>query len=462
LVDDEATVSESVNALISPEGSLEILSQREIVELCGTRTSRIYETFRLCCLAVLNSGNELDDTRAVLAAYPDFSVQLVQTERGVKIELRNAPPSAFVDGHMIRGIREHLSSVLRDILFVHNQIEHGRRFDLSTSAGITDAVFGILRNARIVRSGLGPPFVVCWGGHAISRLEYEYTKHVGYEFGLRGMNVGTGCGPGAMKGPMKGAAVGHAKQRIRSGRYIGISEPGIVAAESPNPIVNDLVIMPDMEKRLEAFVRLGHGFVVFPGGAGTAEEVLYLLGILLHPENVDRVFPLIFTGPEPSGEYFTELVDFIETTLGPAARAKIEVIIADPAMVALRMHEQVNTVLEHRQRKDEAIYFNWPLVTELDLQIPFDATHENMARLALSRDQPAHTLARNLRCAFAGIVSGNVKEEGMRRVEANGPFEIRGEKAIMQALDRLLRGFVAQQRMRLPGRAYVPSYRVVT
>jgi hypothetical protein len=25
--------------------------------------------------------------------------------------------------------------------------------------------------------------------------------------------------------------------------------PGIIAAESPNPIVNDLVIMPDIEKR---------------------------------------------------------------------------------------------------------------------------------------------------------------------------------------------------------------------
>ena len=75
--------------------------------------------------------------------------------------------------------------------------------------------------------------------------------------GLRGLNVGTGCGAGAMKGPMKGATIGHAKQRIRTGRYVGITEPGIIAAESPNPIVNSLVIMPDMEKRLEAFVRLG-------------------------------------------------------------------------------------------------------------------------------------------------------------------------------------------------------------
>ena len=50
--------------------------------------------------------------------------------------------------------------------------------------------------------------------------------------------------------------IGHAKQRIYNGQYLGITEPGIIASESPNPIVNDLVIMPDIEKRLEAFVRI--------------------------------------------------------------------------------------------------------------------------------------------------------------------------------------------------------------
>src|SRR3546814_6288695 len=73
-------------------------------------------------------------------------------------------------------------------------------------------------------------------------------------------------------------------------RYIGITEPGIIAAESPNPIVNQLVIMPDIEKRLESFVRLGHGIIVFPGGVGTAEEILYLLGILLREENAQLPF----------------------------------------------------------------------------------------------------------------------------------------------------------------------------
>ena len=130
-----------------------------------------------------------------------------------------------------------------------------------------------------------PNLVVCWGGHSIGTEEYQYTKKVGYELGLRGLDVCTGCGPGAMKGPMKGATIGHAKQRIVGGRYIGLTEPGIIAAEPPNPIVNQLVIMPDIEKRLEAFVRLSHGIVVFPGGVGTAEEILYLLGILLEPAN---------------------------------------------------------------------------------------------------------------------------------------------------------------------------------
>ena len=128
------------------------------------------------------------------------------------------------------------------------------------------------------------------------------------------MNVCTGCGPGAMKGPMKGAAVAHAKQRIRDGRYVGISEPGIIAAEAPNPLVNELVIMPDIEKRLEAFVRAGHGVVVFPGGVGTAEEALYVLGLLLHPANEQLPFPLVFTGPGSSAAYFEQLDAFVRGT----------------------------------------------------------------------------------------------------------------------------------------------------
>src|SRR5207237_9489519 len=115
---------------------------------------------------------------------------------------------------------------------------------------------------------------------------------------------------------MKGATIGHAKQRIEHGRYVGVTEPGIIAAEPPNPIVNQLVILPDIEKRLEAFVRLAHGIVVFPGGAGTAEEILYLVGLLLAPANRAQPFPVVFTGPKDSAVSFDHIMSFIGATLG--------------------------------------------------------------------------------------------------------------------------------------------------
>ncbi len=49
---------------------------------------------------------------------------------------------------------------------------------------------------------------------------------------------------------MKGAAVGHAQQRYKEGRFIGMTEPSIIAAEPPNPLVNELIIMPDIENVL--------------------------------------------------------------------------------------------------------------------------------------------------------------------------------------------------------------------
>ena len=48
---------------------------------------------------------------------------------------------------------------------------------------------------------------------------------------------------------MKGAA-GHAQQRYKEGRFIGMTEPSIIAAEPPNPLVNELIIMPDIENVL--------------------------------------------------------------------------------------------------------------------------------------------------------------------------------------------------------------------
>jgi predicted Rossmann-fold nucleotide-binding protein len=375
--------------------------------------------------------------------------------------MQNAPASAFVDGQMIRGIKEHLFAVLRDVVFTSNEIIASGRFDLSDSASITNAVFHVLRNAGLLESKARPNLVVCWGGHSITSEEYQYTKNVGYQLGLRGLDVCTGCGPGAMKGPMKGATIGHAKQRIEGGRYIGITEPGIIAAEPPNAIVTQLAIMPDIEKRLEAFVRLGHGIVVFPGGAGTAEEILYLAGILLEPANREQPFPIVLTGPKDSAAYFEHICRFIGGTLGGDAARRLTVIVDDPPEVARRMVRGMQEVREYRRQRSDSYNFNWLLSVPAEFQRPFEVTHRSMRALELKRDQPVHQLAANLRRAFSGVVTGNVKDFGIQAIETLGPYELAGDPAIMRLLDELLAAFVAQKRMRLPGSVYRPVYRLV-
>ncbi len=378
----------------------------------------------------------------------------------MKLSLTAAPGAAFVDGKMIRGIREQIFAVLRDIVYTRNVIVDSGRFDLQSSDGITEGVFHILRNAGLLALPANVNIAVCWGGHAISRTEYDYTKLVGYQLGLRGLNVCTGCGPGAMKGPMKGATIGHAKQRIRDGRYIGITEPGIIAAESPNPIVNSLVIMPDMEKRLEAFVRVGHGIIVFPGGVGTAEEILYLLGLLLSPENSEQPFPMIMTGPASAESYFRQIDEFVGATLGTQAQKRYSIIIDSPRDVARAMRDGLDQVREFRTQKGDAYYFNWRLAIDDAFQQPFASTHEAMSTLVIEEDLPRHILAANLRRAFSGIVSGNVREDTAALIESKGPFEIKGSANLMGPLDNLLAEFVAQKRMKISGNDYVPCYRI--
>lgn len=447
-----------IDAEVWPEGSLEVLSQFEVDQLQSSGTGGLYPLLRRCMLAILNSGSDMDDARQLLETYQDFKVGFIRQDRGLKVSLRNAPAEAFVDGRMIRGTRELLSAVLRDIVFTRNEVLDSGRFDLSASDGVTNAVFHIIRNAHLLTLPAHINLVVCWGGHAINREEYDFSKQVGYELGLRGLNVCTGCGSGAMKGPMKGATIGHAKQRIRDGRYVGITEPGIIASESPNPIVNSLVIMPDMEKRLEAFVRLGHGIIVFPGGVGTAEEILYLLGVLLHPDNASQPLPMIMTGPASAEPYFRKIDEFVGATLGPEAQGRYKIIIGDPREVARQMNAGLDDVLAFRKEHSDAFYFNWRLKIDADFQRPFIAAHDTMSELKIDAGLPGHELAANLRRVFSGIVSGNVREDTAAVIEQKGPFEINGSAEIMDLLDELLAGFVAQHRMKISHGAYDPCY----
>lgn len=466
-----------VDASISPSGSLELLSQQEVERLRRIGHGHIHEMFRRCALAVLNCDDTFDSAEEVYKRYPDFNVEIVQRTRGIKLRLKNAPACAFVDGVIISGVREHLFSVLRDIVFVSSELYCAADNGGTSAAGnyesirvkpaygadaeaIKNLVFDVLRNAGFFQLRVLPRLVVCWGGHAIGRDEYDFSKAVGYQLGLRGLDIITGCGPGAMKGPMKGATIGHAKQRNSSGRYIGISEPGIIAAESPNPIVNQLIVMPDIEKRLEAFVRVAHGIIVFPGGVGTLEEILFLLGTLMDPANSEICLPVVFAESSVSNGYFRRIDQFLVQTLGEEVRQYYRIVEDDPVQVAKLMKKGMNLVSDSRRKNRDAYYYNWLLNIPEEMKSPFEVNHDTMAALKLSKDTPAAELVVNLRRAFSGIVAGNVKDQGVRLVREKGPFVLRGDKEIMGAIDQLLRDFVQAGRMKLIRESYNPCYTI--
>ena len=455
---EETRIHRVVNSRIRPASDMAVLSRREIEQLRDVSGTGLHRLFRKCALAVLSSGSQIDNCEELMSMYPDFDIQVQERHQGIILEVENAPANAFVDDQLIEGIRYHLFSVLRDILYLRETASNHK--NLNPSLQTSHEIFYRLRHAGAFYPGVTPNTVVCWGGHAIPVVEYDYTKEIGYYLGLRGIDICTGCGAGAMKGPMKGAAIAHAKQRHLNGRHIGLTEPGIIAAEAPNAIVNELIVMPDIEKRLEAFIRLGHVLIVFPGGVGTLEELLFVLGVLLHPKNREVELPIFLTGPQESTEYFDAITRFIEMTLGSTALNLVRKVIGDPQLVAKLVHESLGHVTRARRKHDESFHYNWSLFIEPEFQEPFLPDHQAMAKLDLRQDLPAQHLAANIRRALSGIVSGNVKEQGINAIRQQGPFQIRGEPALMQAMDALLTSFARQGRMKVSG-DYIPCYEIV-
>ena len=184
-----------------------------------------------------------------------------------------------------------------------------------------------------------------------------------------------------------------------------------------------------------------------PRGVGTVEEILYLLAILMHPENKVAI-PLVLTGPEPCRAYFEELQHFLVQCLGEEVREHC------------RVREATDGVQVRRRDSLQAYYFNWALQIAPELQAPFVPDHAGMAALELRASLPKHELAGNLRCAFSGLVAGNVKAFGIQEVQRHGPYKLTGDRQVVAALDRLLQMLARENRMKLGGEQYRPCYQL--
>ena len=87
----------TIDATISPERHLTVLSRSEVTRLLDTSQGGLHQLLHNCALAVLNCGNSTDDCMELLDRYPNFSIKVLQEERGIKLALMGAPANAFVD-----------------------------------------------------------------------------------------------------------------------------------------------------------------------------------------------------------------------------------------------------------------------------------------------------------------------------------------------------------------------------
>ena len=83
-----------------------------------------------------------------------------------------------------------------------------------------------------------------------------------------------------------------------------------------------------------------------------------------------------------------------------------------------------------------------------------------MAALRLDPGLSKHELASELRCAFSGLVAGNVKPFGIEQLRLHGPYKLSGNRNLLASMDKLLQLLVQQRRMKLGHGDYSPCYQL--
>ncbi|MFN2590906.1 MAG: TIGR00730 family Rossman fold protein [Actinomycetota bacterium] len=146
-----------------------------------------------------------------------------------------------------------------------------------------------------------PRAISCFGSARITDDDpmYEAARAVGRSLAEAGFAVITGGGPGAMEAANRGCQEG-------GGLSIGCNIELPFEQES-NPYIDLLIDFRYFFVRKTMFVKYADGFVVFPGGFGTFDELFESL-TLIQTGKVSH-FPVVLFG----SEYWRGLLDWLRT-----------------------------------------------------------------------------------------------------------------------------------------------------
>ena len=200
-------------------------------------------------------------------------------------------------------------------------LDHPSSFDVEASVEKIAAEFraGFAKVALIDR-----PAVAMFGSARVPEgsAPYEAARATARLFGGEGWAVVTGGGGGVMEGANRGAQEGGA---LSVGFNIVLRHE-----QKPNPYLDIEHTFDHFYARKVCFVRPAEGFVIFPGGFGTLDELFESL-TLIQTGKIQH-FPVVLF----DAGYWGKLVDWIRgelAELGMISRGDIELLrlTDDPA-----------------------------------------------------------------------------------------------------------------------------------
>jgi uncharacterized protein (TIGR00730 family) len=181
------------------------------------------------------------------------------------------------------------------------------------------------------------PAVAMFGSARVGVDSEPYTQAriVGKRFAEAGWAVVTGGGPGVMEGANRGA-------QEAGGLSVGFNIE-LPHEQHPNPYLDISYTFRHFYARKVCFVRPAQGFVIFPGGYGTLDELFESLTLI--QTGKIRHFPVVLYG----SDYWHELLAWIGDELLTGGM----IAAADNALLRLTddPDEAVRLVLERYDRR---------------------------------------------------------------------------------------------------------------
>ncbi|MBF0288957.1 MAG: DUF3412 domain-containing protein [SAR324 cluster bacterium] len=436
------------------------------------------QTLKDCLASVIETHNYGDNKQRLRDEFGGMNIQAIQSNRkdGVKLYLlcENIPEDALFDCQNLTPAQfQQFSSIVRDLLVPLGKKGKNKSAGLSESRQSEETSKWI--KYFVARSGLlerrkREVVSFVWGGHSLPTDyigefdEYRFAEKIGYFNTLintrksknqkqnRPAEDITGSGPGIMKAPFKGSLQAfHELQQKLNRFFIGFTESAIMSAEKPNKLIDRLIIFPDIEKRMEAFIRAAHRGRVHPGGIGTLEEIMMFFSIKVHEKNRDSVYPLDFV-ERPGGKYFSYLDNYLKTCF------KDELTESYQLFNHILPRDYAIYVRETNKLIDRSRLWNDDLYVPASLQKPLKPDFKFVESIELRRDLGSAKLLENLRAFFSALVTFNIKQpEILEPWKEERPL-LHGDKKIVNATDQLIQWMASQGRMKIEGE-FVKPYR---